>query len=142
MKTAQTGNTVFVHYTGRLNDGNVFDSSEGQEPLTFTIGSGMVIPGFDNGVLGMTIGEKKTITILCAQAYGEYREDLVFQIPIASFPEPAALEIGLPLELHNDQGHVIPVVVVEVGEVEFTVDANHGLAGQDLIFDLELVNVL
>lgn len=141
MSTAKSGDTVSIHYTGRLNDGSVFDSSEGREPLSFTLGSGQVIPGFDNGVTGMTTGEKKTIEIPAKEAYGESDPNAVVQVALSDFPEGVTPEVGLPLQLGMEDGGVMQVVVSEVTDETATLDANHPLAGKDLIFDLELVEI-
>lgn len=142
MATAQKGDKVKVHYKGTLQDGAQFDSSEGREPLEFQLGSGMVIPGFDEGVAGMTVGEKKTIHIPADQAYGSANEELIVQFERSQIPADIPLEIGSTLNMHQEgTGQVIPVVVREVTETSVTLDANHELAGKDLIFELELVGI-
>ena len=141
MGQVKTGDTVKVHYHGRLTDGTTFDSSEGREPLEFKVGSGQVIKGFDDGVTGMEVGEKKTINIPVDQAYGAKNEEMVVNFPRTNFPEDLNPEVGMQLNMTNGSGQVIPVVIVEVGEEEVVLDANHPLAGQDLIFDLELVSI-
>ncbi|HSB92058.1 MAG TPA: peptidylprolyl isomerase [Flavitalea sp.] len=141
MGQVKTGDTVKVHYHGRLTDGTTFDSSEGREPLEFKVGSGQVIKGFDDGVTGMEVGEKKTINIPVDQAYGAKNEEMVVNFPRTNFPEDLNPEVGMQLNMTNGSGQVIPVVIVEVGEEEVILDANHPLAGQDLIFDLELVSI-
>ncbi len=135
------GDNIKVHYTGRLNDGTVFDSSEGRDPLEFTVGSGMVIPGFDNGVLEMNVGDKKTIDIPVDQAYGQASEENVIDFPKSNFPEDMEVEVGAQLYLNGQNGNPIPVVVKEIKEEAITLDGNHPLAGKDLIFDLELVSI-
>lgn len=131
-----------VHYKGTLEDGRQFDSSEGREPLEFLLGSGMVIAGFDEGVTGMEIGEKKTIHIPSDQAYGPSNEELVIRFDRAEIPSDIPLEIGSTLNMHQDgSGQVIPVVVKEVTDAYVVLDANHELAGKDLIFELELVGI-
>lgn len=142
MPSAQSGDTVRIHYTGRLADGTVFDSSEGGEPLSFTLGSGQVIPGFDQGVTGMDEGESKTIEIPAAEAYGPYRDDLALSVGRDQFPPNITPEVGQPLSLGLDDGGTLDVVVTEVGEQSVTLDANHPLAGKDLIFDLDLVEIV
>ncbi len=142
MAKAQKGDKVRVHYKGTLQDGNQFDSSEGREPLEFLLGSGMVIAGFDEGVTGMEIGEKKTIHIPSDQAYGPSNEELIIRFDRAEIPSDIPLEIGSTLNMHQDGlGQVIPVVVKEVTETYVILDANHELAGKDLIFELELVSI-
>lgn len=141
MQQAKKGDTVKIHYHGRLTDGTTFDSSAGREPLEFELGSGMVIPGFDLGVSGMTVGEKKTINIPAAEAYGEKNEEMILEFPRAQFPADMTPEVGMQLNMSNNQGQNFPVVIVEVKEEVVMLDANHPLAGKELIFDLELVEI-
>ena len=141
MPAAKSGDTVRIHYTGRLDNGDVFDSSEGRAPLEFTLGSGQVIPGFDRGVTGMAPGDKKTIEIPAAEAYGAARPEMTFDVPRAQFPEGYVPEVGEMLEVGMQSGDTMQVVVKAVGDDAVTLDANHPLAGQDLIFDLELVSI-
>lgn len=141
MTEAKTGDTVRIHYTGSLEDGSVFDSSQGRDPLEFTLGSGQVIPGFDVAVAGMTTGEKKRVTIPADQAYGQPDPRAIQAIPRENIPAEIPLEVGLQLQAQSPQGYPIPVTVVEISENEVTLDANHHLAGKDLTFDLELVSV-
>ncbi len=141
MQQAKKGDTVKIHYHGRLTDGTTFDSSEGREPLEFELGGGMVIAGFDLGVTGMTIGEKKTVNIAAAEAYGEKNEEMILEFPKTQFPEDMIPEIGMQLNMSNSQGQNFPVVIVEVREELVILDANHPLAGKELIFDLELVEI-
>ncbi|WP_337044810.1 FKBP-type peptidyl-prolyl cis-trans isomerase [Emticicia sp. 17c] len=136
----KSGDTVQVHYKGTLSDGTVFDSSAGRQPLQFTVGSGMVIPGFDSGVTGMEIGEKKSVFIPAAEAYGSAREDLIFTFNRLEIPDDIPLEVGITLNIHRGQ-QVIPAVVKEVTALKVIMDANHELAGKDLIFEIELVAV-
>ena len=140
MTTAQQGNTVKVHYTGKLDDGTVFDSSEGGSPLEFTVGQGQVIPGFENGVLGMAIGESRTLNIPMDQAYGPHRPDGQFEIDRAELPDSIPLEVGMRLQ-SNQGGRTVFVTVVAFDDSKVKMDANHPLAGQDLIFDIQLVEV-
>ncbi len=135
------GDNIKVHYTGRLEDGTVFDSSEGRDPLEFTVGSGMVIPGFDNGVLEMNVGDKKTVDIPVDEAYGQASPENVIDFPKSNFPEDMEVEVGAQLYLNGQNGQPIPVVVKEIKEEAITLDGNHPLAGKDLIFDLELVSI-
>jgi FKBP-type peptidyl-prolyl cis-trans isomerase 2 len=141
MQQAKTGDSVQIHYTGRLTNGEQFDSSAGREPLAFTLGSGMVIKGFDDGVTGMTIGEKKTINIPAAEAYGDVNPEMVFEFPKANMPPDMVVEPGMQLMMNNGQGQQLPVIVQEVKEEVLIIDANHHLAGKELVFDLELVAI-
>jgi FKBP-type peptidyl-prolyl cis-trans isomerase 2 len=142
MVQAKAGDKISVHYTGKLTDGTLFDSSTGREPLEFEIGSGMVIKGFDEGVTGMSIGEKKTVHIPAAEAYGDMNPEHMAVFNKAEIPADIPYEVGMQLNMHQDgSGQVMPVTVVEVTETTITLDANHPLAGKDLIFDLELVSI-
>lgn len=141
MQQAKKGDKVKVHYHGKLTDGNTFDSSEGREPLEFEIGGGMVIAGFDDGVTGMKIGEKKTINIPADQAYGPKQEEMIMEFPKDRFPADMVPEVGLQLNMSNGSGQNFPVVIIEVKENEVLLDANHPLAGEELVFDLELVAI-
>jgi FKBP-type peptidyl-prolyl cis-trans isomerase 2 len=141
MQQVKAGDTVKVHYHGRLTDGTTFDSSAGRDPLQFEVGGGMVIAGFDNGVIGMTVGQKKTIEIPVDQGYGPKDPNMVVEFPKSNFPDDLKPEAGMQLNMTNGQGQVIPVVVTEILDESVILDANHPLAGQDLIFDLELVEI-
>jgi peptidylprolyl isomerase len=141
MQQVKKGDTIKVHYHGKLTDGTTFDSSEGREPLEFEVGGGMVIGGFDNGVMGMTIGEKKTIEIPADEAYGQKQEEMIMEFPKDRFPEDMVPEVGMQLNMSNGAGQNFPVVIVDVQEAVVILDANHPLAGQDLVFDLELVEI-
>ena len=141
MQQAKEGNVVKVHYSGRLTDGTLFDSSEGREPLEFTLGAGQMIKGFDTGVLGMAIGEKKTLQIAAEDAYGARDEEAIIEFPAENIPEDMKLEPGMQLTLRNQNGQPVPVIVLEVKEDVIIMDANHMLAGQDLVFDVELVSI-
>jgi FKBP-type peptidyl-prolyl cis-trans isomerase SlpA len=141
MKTAQEKNQVKVHYKGTLKNGEVFDSSEGREPLEFTIGEGQVIPGFDQGVKGMQVGEEKTINIAADDAYGQVREELIQDVDKSALPEDIKPEVGLKLVSKTQDGKEIPLIVTEVKDKAITVDANHPLAGEDLTFSVKLVDV-
>ncbi len=134
----EKGSKVKVHYTGKLDDNEVFDSSKDKEPLEFTVGEGQLIPGFENGVMGLNTGDKKTIELEPSEAYGPVREDLINEVPKENLPE--GVEIGTSLQAQTDQGPVM-VRVVELNETMGKVDANHPLAGKKLIFDLEVVEV-
>jgi peptidylprolyl isomerase len=135
------GDTVKVHYHGRLRSGETFDTSEGREPLEFTVGSGQVIKGFDDGVRGMDIGGKRTVEIAPDDAYGEKEEDRIIEFPRTQFPPDMKPEVGMQLMMNDEEGQSLPVVVTEVKEDSVTLDANHPLAGMELIFDIELVDV-
>ncbi|CAN5663854.1 peptidylprolyl isomerase [soil metagenome] len=141
MATATQGDTVQVHYTGRLEDGTVFDTSEGRDPLSFTVGAGQVIPGFDEAVSGMGPGDSKTVRIGPGDGYGDRRDDLVLQVPKEQLPDGLEPEIGMELSLRGEDGRQLPVRVADVGDEAITLDANHPLAGQPLTFDLTLVEV-
>lgn len=141
MAQAKKDDSVLVHYTGKLKDGNIFDSSKDREPLEFTIGTQTVIPGFEEGVIGMEVGDKKTIDIPCDQAYGQKRDDMIVAMPKDQFPDDIDPQEGMMLELQTEQGDVMPVNITEVKDDVVTLDGNHALAGQDLIFELELVEI-
>ena len=138
---ARVGDTVRVHYTGRLGNGTVFDSSAGRDPLEFTIGQGSVIPGFEQAVIGMSLGELKTVQIPAEEAYGPHREDLYGVVARDKFPVNFELKIGQQLNLQSDD-QVIQVTVVDVSAANVTLDFNHPLAGKDLFFDIQLVEIL
>lgn len=142
MQQVKSGDTVKVHYSGRLTDGTTFDSSAGREPLQFEVGGGMVIAGFDSGVMGMQVGDKKTIEIPVLEAYGPKNADMIVAFPASEFPQDMDLEVGMRLNMTNSEGHVIPVVITEIGAENVMLDANHPLAGEDLVFDIELVEIV
>ena len=141
MQQVKQGDTVKVHYHGKLTDGTTFDSSEGREPLEFEVGSGAVISGFDNGVMGMQEGETRTINIPVAEAYGHKQEDLLMEFPINRFPEGVKPEVGMSLNMSNGSGQSFPVVITEIKDDVVILDANHPLAGQDLVFDIKVVGI-
>jgi peptidylprolyl isomerase len=141
MQQVKEGDLVKVHYTGKLVNGEQFDSSVGREPLEFTVGAGQMIKGFDAAMPGMAVGEKKTINIAPEDAYGERSEEAVIQFPKENVPADMVLEPGMPLTLSNEAGQPVPVVVVEVKDDIIVLDANHFLAGQELVFDIELVEI-
>jgi len=141
MAVASKGDAVKVHYTGRLEDGTVFDSSANREPLQFILGDGNMIKGFDAAVHGMQIGEEKSVTIPCGDEYGEKREDMMLDIPMEQVPSDIKAEVGMELSLQNQAGHPVPVKVTYVDDIKITLDANHPLAGKDLIFDITLVEI-
>ena len=141
MKQVKDGDVVKVHYTGKLSNGEQFDSSAGREPLEFTVGAGQMIKGFDAAMPGMNLGEKKTINIAPEDAYGTRSEEAIIEFPKENVPADMILEPGMPLTLSNQAGQPVPVIVVEVKDDVIILDANHFLAGQELIFDIELVEI-
>jgi peptidylprolyl isomerase len=141
MSQAKQGDTVKVHYTGKLDDGTVFDSSQEREPLEFTIGTGSIIPGFEQAVIGMSPGESKTEIIPNDRAYGPYLEEMVLQVERQQFPSDIEPEVGQQLQIQHPTGEVIPVIITEVSPSVVTLDANHPLAGEDLTFDIQLVAI-
>ena len=136
----EAGKTVKVHYKGTLDDGTVFDSSEGKDPIEFEVGSDSVIPGFDAAVAAMEVDETKSVTIPCAEAYGDLNEDMVGQIPRTNLPEEIVPEVGMVLSMESPDGDM-PVRIVDMDDEHLTLDANHPLAGQNLTFELTLVEV-
>lgn len=142
MATVKNGDTVKVHYTGKFDTGEVFDSSDGADPLAFTVGAGQVIPGFDQALVGMQIGETKDIVIEPEQAYGNRVEELVQTIQRDQFNlNGAEPEVGMAIEMHTPQGDEIPLIITEVTDQTVTLDANHPLAGEPLHFSLTLVEI-
>ena len=141
MSKAKDGDTVKVHYTGTLESGEVFDTSKEREPLEFKLGEGQLIPGFEKAVIGMNAGESTKVDIPSDEAYGEAREDLVIKVPKDQLPEDVEPQVGMQLQVNQPNGQPIPVRITEVGESELTLDANHPLAGKDLSFDIELIEV-
>ena len=142
MAAAQQGDTIKIHYTGTLDDGTVFDSSKDKDPLELTIGSGEVIPGLEEGVTGMTIGEQKSLHIQPEKAYGERKEDMVMSVPISQVPPDLNPEAGQKLQMGGPQGQLIVVTVLEVTDKSVHLDANPPLAGKALNFDIELVEIV
>jgi peptidylprolyl isomerase len=141
MTTAKKGDNVKIHYTGTLGDGSVFDSSAGRAPLAFRLGSGQVIPGFDEAVMGMSKGEAKTVVIPPEKAYGNRNEELVISVPRAHVPPEITPEVGLRLQMGGANGELVTVEVVEVDEDHIALDANPPLAGKELTFKIELVAI-
>jgi FKBP-type peptidyl-prolyl cis-trans isomerase 2 len=141
MQSVKNGDTVKVHYHGRLTNGTTFDSSEGRAPLEFQVGAGMVIKGFDNGVVDMKVGEKKTLNIPVDEAYGPKNEELIMDFPKGNIPADLNPEVGMELQMSNPEGQVFPVKVAAIGTEFITLDANHPLAGEPLVFDIELVEI-
>ena len=140
MQPARSGDTVRVHYTGRLDDGSVFDSSDGRDPLQFEVGSGQVIPGFDRAVTGMVPGEARSVTIEASDAYGDRRDDLILVVVRTQLPPDLQPEVGQQLQL-SQEGTAFAVTVADVTADAITLDANHPLAGETLTFDLHLVGI-
>jgi peptidylprolyl isomerase len=141
MPAVKNGDTVRVHYHGRLTNGTTFDSSEGRDPLEFKVGAGMVIKGFDNGVVDMKVGDKRTLNIPVEEAYGPKNDELIMEFPKENIPADLNPQVGMDLQMSNPQGQVFPVKVAAIGNEFITLDANHPLAGEALIFDIELVEI-
>ena len=142
MTQAKSGDKVKVHYSGKLDDGAEFDSSAGRDPIEVTIGGGMVIPGFEDALVGMAAGDKKTVTIASAQAYGPHFAKNVAEVERSRIPDDIDLEIGTTLLATGAQGESLQLTVVAIGDNTVTLDANHPLAGKDLTFDLHLVEIV
>jgi peptidylprolyl isomerase len=138
MSEVKNGDVVKIQYTGTLDDGTVFDSSEGREPLEFKVGDGRVIPGFEKGVMGMAVGDSKKIHIPVEEAYGEYREELKLNAPRKHFPKDVDIQNGMRFQLEGDNGQVILATVIGFTDNDVYMDTNHPLAGQALNFDLKL----
>lgn len=141
LSKVKDGNTVKVHYKGTLKDGSVFDSSVEREPLEFKLGEGQLIPGFEKAVIGMEEGDKTKVDIPVKEAYGEAREDLVINVPKDQLPDDVKPEVGMQLQVNQPDGQPVPVRVAEISDEELTLDANHPLAGKDLSFEIELVEI-
>jgi peptidylprolyl isomerase len=142
MSQAKAGDTVRIHYTGKLDDGTQFDSSAGRDPLEFALGGGQVIPGFDQAVQGMALGESKSVRIPAEEAYGPRHEQLIQEVPKSALPDDIQPAVGMPLQAQGADGQVVQLVVVAVTAESITVDGNHPLAGQALNFDIELVEIV
>lgn len=138
----QSGNTVRVHYRGTLENGSEFDSSFGRKPLEFTVGKGQVIPGFDNALVGMSVGDKKKVVIPPEEAYGNVRNELVFKVPVENVPSHINPVAGIDLLVDDGAGGKMKVSVKEVTDSHIMLDGNHSLAGETLIFDLELDSIV
>ena len=134
------GNTVDVHYTGKLTTGEVFDSSEGREPLKFQVGSGQIIPGFEEGLMGKKVGDKITVNIQPENAYGQVREDLFVKVPLDKMP--GEVQVGQSLQAVGDDNRPVQVIIKEVNEDHVVIDGNHPLAGKELVFDIEVVSIV
>lgn len=141
-EVAKYGDTVTLEYTGTLDNGTTFDTSRGREPLVFTIGDGEMLPAFENGVLGMKVGKKKTFTIPASEAYGPYYEDYILEVPRSLIPADIVPEVGMQLKQVQEDGTEIVATITEVSEESVTLNANHPLAGQDLTFEIELLEIL
>lgn len=141
MSKAKNGNTVKVHYTGTLEDGSIFDTSREREPLEFKLGEGQLIPGFEKAVETLNVGESTSVNIPAAEAYGEPRTEMVVTIPKEQLSQDIQAEVGMQLQVNQPDGSAIPVRIAEVGDTEITLDANHPLAGKDLKFEIELVEI-
>lgn len=139
MTKVKEGDVVRLHYTGTLSDGTTFDSSDGRDPLEFTVGSGQIIPGLDKAIPGMGVGDTKTVEIPAAEAYGAHDPNGLQTVPRDQFPPEIPMEAGTPLQVQTQDGRTLPVTIHEVGETEVVLDANHPLAGKDLTFAIELV---
>jgi len=142
MRQVQKGDTVRVHYHGKLTNGETFDSSEGREPLEFQVGAGMMIKGFDDAVLGMETGDKKTVNIPAADAYGEYDEELLIEFPLDRFPKEMKPEVGMQLSMSNGEGQQFPVTIAGLKDDMVVLDRNHFLAGKELVFDITLTEIV
>ena len=142
MKNAQKGDTVKVHFTGKLDDGTEIASSQNGIPLEFTIGEGKLIPGFEEGAIGMSEGDHKTVHLEPSQAFGERRAELISKVPRDEIPDHIDLKVGLPLEVSSSSGNALRVLVTEISDDEVTLDANHELAGHSVTFDIELVELV
>ena len=141
MSQVKENNTVKVNYTGKLSDGQVFDSSEGKEPIEFTLGQGRLIPGFEKGLIDMELNEKKTITIPKEEAYGEVNKDLIQEVKKSELPQEMSPEVGMGLVSKSPDGQEMNLLVIEVKEETIVIDGNHPLAGKELIFDLEVLEI-
>ncbi|MBI5375904.1 MAG: peptidylprolyl isomerase [Candidatus Schekmanbacteria bacterium] len=142
MAQAKDGDKVKIHYTGKFDDGTVFDTSEGRDPLEFTLGEGGMIPGFEKAVIGMTPGDSKTERIVAEEAYGKYDEEMIFVVKREQFPKDFVPEVGKQIGLRRDDGKIMSVTIAELSDDEITIDVNHPLAGQDLNFDIRLVEII
>jgi len=142
MTQAKAGDTVRIHYSGKLNDGTQFDTSEGSDPLEFALGSGSVIPAFDQAVQGMSVGESKSVSIVPENAYGPRHDQLVQEVPRQALPDDIDPSVGMRLQGQGPDGQVMGLTITQVGDESITVDANHPLAGEVLNFDIELVEIV
>jgi len=141
LSKVKDGDTVKVHYTGKLKDGSVFDTSAEREPLEFKLGEGQLIPGFEKAVVGLNVGDSTEVDIPSTEAYGEAREDLIISVPKDQLPDDVEPQVGMQLQVNQPDGQPVPVRIAEVGDTELKLDANHPLAGKDLSFEIELVDI-
>ncbi|MDI9337707.1 MAG: peptidylprolyl isomerase [Alphaproteobacteria bacterium] len=141
MSIVKKGDNVKVHYTGKLENGHVFDSSQGRQPLGFKVGAGQMIAGFDKGVEGMKVGEHKTIQIPFNEGYGAKKEHMIFKFPKDKFPKDNNPEIGKELNMMDEEGRNFTVKIIAIHDDHITLDANHFLAGENLIFDIEMIEI-
>jgi peptidylprolyl isomerase len=141
LSRVKKGDTVKVHYTGTLDNGEIFDTSKEREPLEFTLGQGQLIPGFEKAVIGLSVGDSTQVEIPSTEAYGEERGDLIINVPKDQLPDEVTPEIGMQLQVNQPDGQPIPVRITEISESELTLNANHPLAGEDLKFEIELVAI-
>lgn len=141
MKKVEENDTIKIHYKGKFTSGEVFDSSENKDPLEFQVGSGKIIPGLEEAVIGMEKDEEKEVTIPKDKAYGDRNEELLKEIPKSSLPENVTPKVGMELQAKNSQGKQIPVTIAKVGDENIIIDANHPLSGHDLIFEIKLVGI-
>ena len=141
MSVIENGSTVKVHYTGTLEGGEVFDSSEGRDPLQFTMGQGQLIPGFENAIMGLKVGDSTTTNIPSTEAYGEHNPEMEVVVAAAQLPEGMEPAVGMQLQLNQPNGQPIPCVITKVEGDQVTIDANHPLAGKDLTFKIEVVEI-
>jgi FKBP-type peptidyl-prolyl cis-trans isomerase 2 len=141
MSQIKEGDKVRIHYKGTLTDGTVFDSSEGRDPLEFTVGSGEIIPGLDKALPGMAVGDEKRVEVSVMEGYGPRHEDRMIEVPLSELPEDIPREVGLMLAMRSPEGQDMPVKVTAVSDTTMTLDANHQLAGEELIFEIEIVSI-
>ena len=142
MESAKTGDKVRVNYTGRSEDGQVFESSVGMVPFAFTIGAGEVVKGFEDAIIGMQPGERKKITVEPEDGFGLYDEDLVMEVPKSGLPTDLMLQVGIDFEMEDDEGNILPAVVIEILDDFILIDANAPLAGKRVIYEIELIDIL
>lgn len=142
MTDVKSGDTVRIHYTGTLTDGSTFDTSDGRDPLEFTVGSGQIIPGLDVALAGMSVGDKKIVEVPTDKAYGAHNPQGVQAVPREHIPDEIPIEVGTALQMQTPDGRAVPVRVIDISDTEVTLDANHPLAGKDLTFAIELIEIL
>ena len=142
MASVKQGDTVTVNYTGKLSDGTIFDSSIGRHPMQFTVGKGQLIAGFEKAVLGMSAGDKKTVVIPVAEAYGQRKDSAVVEVERKNLPPDLNAQVGQRLELTQEDDSTVLVTVTDATDTSLTLDANHPLAGKDLTFEIELMTII